>query len=70
MGLILSFPPAERKPLARKTQETPDRGADILFFTGVRFCRRGEPDGNGGDEPVNGPDRAQAKQRRRRTARR
>ena len=37
MGLLLSFPAAGRKPLARRVTEIPREGADILFFTGIRY---------------------------------
>jgi hypothetical protein len=43
MGLILSFSQAKRIPLARRSDEIPAGGAEILFFTGVRYCRWAEP---------------------------
>ena len=55
MGLILSFSQAKRKPSARRSDEIPAGGAQILFFTGVRYGRWTEPQaGYDGAKPSHG----------------
>lgn len=75
MGLILAFTPAGRKPLARRIPEIPRDGADILFFTGVRYGWRnhnskGDPsNGNDGGAPTRGADGRPSRSRRRKAIR-
>ena len=75
MGLIVSFPSSERKPLVRSAKTVPDSGADILFFTGIRYSHRDWPNsgpnsGDDGGAPDSGPERGQTKPRRRKANRR
>lgn len=71
MGLIIPFLPAAQKSPARTRTERQSTGADILFFTGVRYDRRETGrSGNDGDRPHSGSDRSQnARQRRRKASR-
>lgn len=75
MGLILAFTPAGRKPLDRRIPEIPREGADILFFTGVRYGWRshdsmGDPsNGSDGDEPTRRADGRPGRSRRRKAIR-
>jgi len=55
MGLIIPFSSAVRKT-ARRTIVGPGKDADILFFTGVRYCRR-EATPAEGERPKNGRSR-------------
>ena len=66
MGQILAFPSLERKPILKSSVGQSASGAQILFFTGVRYSQRREP-GNGdeGSAPVAGRHRGQTKSRRR-----
>lgn len=47
MGLVIPFTPAERKTV-RRTVSGAGQGAEILFFTGVRYFRREAPPADGG----------------------
>ena len=67
MGLIVELHTENRRPLALRQAAQPDGGAEILFFTGVRYERRIEPpnDGGGTAAPGRRAERAPGKPRRR-----
>lgn len=66
MGLVLSFAPAARKPLTRRAAEIPQGGADILFFTGVRYAPCELPyDGRDGESSSRAGKPRTARRRRR-----
>lgn len=57
MTIVIPFAPHRRSASPRSEPQSSITSADILFFTGVRYERQGEPD------PVSAADRPAVKRR-------